>query len=410
MRILMFGWELPPFNSGGLGVACHGLTKALTKENIHVRFVLPKKIGSYDAFLNILFGDDFASSPEATKWILSLMSPYISPLEYEAIRLAHGLEDLFGPTLFDEVGKYAIKAHAIAKTEPHNIIHAHDWLSFLAGIEAKRVSGNPLVVHVHATEFDRTGGSGVNQTVYDIERKGVHTADAVIAVSKLTKDTLTTHYGVNPSKISVIYNSVDHEEHEAPLKNFALAQAKSNGYRIVLFAGRLTLQKGPDYFLRAAKKVLEHNEKVLFLIAGNGDMGVQILEEAIRLGIINKIFFTGFLRGDELKQLYRAADVFVMPSVSEPFGITVLESLVNGTPVLISKRSGVSEVIRHALKVDFWDTEDTADKILAALKHPPLHQCLREYGKQEVYQYSWYDAAKNCLALYRQLINPVYAL
>ncbi|KKT35555.1 MAG: hypothetical protein UW24_C0007G0045 [Parcubacteria group bacterium GW2011_GWA2_44_12] len=410
MKILMFGWELPPFNSGGLGVACHGLTKALAKENICVRFVLPKRIGNYDNFLNILFGDDFTSSPSATKWILALLNPYIPPLEYEAIRLEHGLEKLFGPTLFDEVGNYAIKAHTIAKAEPHNIIHAHDWLSFLAGIEAKRVSGNPLVVHVHATEFDRTGGSCVNQTVYEIERKGVQAADAVIAVSKLTKDTLTQHYGVAPDKISVIYNSVDHEEHEAPIKDLALAKAKLNGYGIVLFAGRLTLQKGPDYFLRAAQKVLEHNEKVLFLIAGNGDMEVQILETAIRLGIIDKIFFTGFLRGDELKQLYRAADVFVMPSVSEPFGITVLESLVNGTPVLISKRSGVSEVIHHALKVDFWDIDDTADKIIAALKHPPLRQCLREYGKQEVYQYSWYDAAKHCLQLYSKLLKtaPAY--
>jgi glycosyltransferase involved in cell wall biosynthesis len=269
-------------------------------------------------------------------------------------------------------------------------------------MEAKKATGKPLIVHVHATEFDRTGGTGVNQQVYDIERAGMHAADAVIAVSQWTKNIVVNHYGVSPDKITVVHNGIDvGDVKPVPSRVQALKDA---GNKIVLFVGRITMQKGPDYFIRAAKRVLEFRPNTIFLVSGSGDMERQMIRQAAAEGISDKVFFVGFLRGEELDSIYQSADLYVMPSISEPFGITPLEALANGTPVLISRQSGVAEVLNHALKTDFWDIDDTADKIISTLDHPCLHESLKVNGGREVAKNTWAVAAGKCLDVYGRLV------
>ncbi|MBI4127462.1 MAG: glycosyltransferase family 4 protein [Parcubacteria group bacterium] len=403
MRVLMFGWEFPPFNSGGLGVACLGLTKALAQEGVEVLFVLPRKLPVSSSSMRFLFADQEAKV--TVKNLDLLLTPYITSHGYEEARRRHG-SSLYGTGLFAEVHRYARLAEEIARREDFDVIHAHDWLSFGAGLAAKEVSGKPLVVHVHATEFDRTGGNTINQYVYEKEREGLHAADRVVTVSTFTKQMVVDHYGVNPTKISVIHNAVEHDERRCAPSGFLAL--KNEGTKIVLFVGRLTLQKGPDYFLRAAKRVLTYDRSILFLMAGAGDMERQIMEEAAYLGIADRVLFLGFLRDEELGEVYRSADLFVMPSVSEPFGITPLEALSYGTPVLISKQAGVGEVLPHALKVDFWDIEEMANQILAALSYPVLREVLIDEGKRDAARCSWQDSARSVITLYQHLLGPSY--
>lgn len=394
----MFGWEFPPHNSGGLGTACFGLTRALAGRNTEVIFVLPKKVGVSSSFAKMVFADE-----RNVKFheIESALKPYVTSEGYvrERDKL---LRDIYGGTLMQEVRRYALRAREIAKKEHFDIIHAHDWLSFLAGIEAKKVSGKPLVLHMHATEFDRTGGQGVNQQVYDIERSSMEQADGIIAVSNFTKQKIVEHYGIPAEKIEVVHNGID----ECDYANIPerLSELKRNGQKIVLFAGRITIQKGPEYFIRAAKRVLEHNPNVIFLVAGSGDMERQMMLEAAYLGISDHVIFVGFLRGDDLNAVYKAADLFVMPSVSEPFGITPLESIIAGAPVLISKQSGVSEVLTHALKTDFWDIEDMANKILGVVSHHSLWQTLWGNSREEVRKVTWDAASKKCIDYYTKIL------
>ena len=304
---------------------------------------------------------------------------------------------MYGASLFEEVYKYSEVAKDIALSEDFDIIHCHDWMTFQAGINAKKIKNKPLVVHVHSTEFDRTGGNGVNQHVYDIERYGMEYADFVIAVSNFTKNKIIKHYGINPEKIGVVHNAIE-------LKDDAVFEIKKYE-KVVLFLGRITLQKGPDYFLYAAKKVLDYDPDVKFIIVGSGDMERFIIEKAAELGISKNVLFAGFLQGNEVSKAYKMADLYVMPSVSEPFGITALESIRNGTPVLMSKQSGVSEVIKHCLKADFWDVDDIANKILAALHYKALHQTLKEHGSLEIKKFNWDEPAKKCINIYNKLIN-----
>lgn len=405
VRILMFGWEFPPHNSGGLGVACYGLTKALVQAGNRVVFVLPKHLPVSSPFARVIFGD--IETPEIVfQNVRSLLSPYANPDSYKRRRAF--IDDAFyGNTLFEEVRRYAIRAREIAKKEQFDIIHAHDWLSFLAGIEAKKVSGKPLVVHVHATEFDRTGGRSINQFVYDIEREGMHLADRIIAVSGYTKDIIVKRYGVPEEKVEVVHNGIDVDEYLS--QNSAgenrIEKLKESGKKIVLFVGRVTIQKGPDYFIAAAKKVLEYYPDVIFIVCGSGDMEGQIMNQAAFLGISDKVMFAGFLRNDELVQAYRAADLYLMPSVSEPFGISPLESIASGTPVIISKQSGVSEVLKHALKVDFWDVDEMANKIICVLTHDSLRACLEENSFKEVIAQTWKNAALKCMMVYKRLFG-----
>ena len=269
---------------------------------------------------------------------------------------------------------------------------------------AKKISKKPLIAHIHATEFDRTGGTGANPDVYRIEKAGMSKADAVIAVSKMTKDMIIGKYNINASKIHVIHNGVNLDEYNAPNNNLEFLKIKKTGVKVVLFVGRITIQKGPDYFIHVAKKVLRYEPNTIFVVAGSGDMEYQMINLAAQLGISDKVFFVGYLRGKELDKIYRSSDVLVMPSVSEPFGITALEALACNTPVMISKQSGVSEVLTHALKSDFWDTDEMANKIIAILRYGSLRRSLKENGTKDVGALSWDRAAEKCIHLYQQLI------
>lgn len=407
MKILMFGWEFPPYNSGGLGTACYGLSKALSSEGVEIIFVLPKAY-NYNTKINN-FRILCANLPNIEiEEIDSPISPYITnEKDYQQIIDESGFDNtLYGKSLFEEVNRYAKKAREIANREDFDLIHAHDWLSFRAGVEAKKISGKPLVVHVHATEFDRTGNSGVNQFVYDIEQEGIDQADKIIVVSNFTKDILMKHYAIDSAKISTVHNGIDVKSFGTPLGwSGSLAELKRAGNKIVLFVGRITLQKGPDYFLETAKKVLEYSPDVIFIMAGAGDMQRRIIRDAARLGIADKMLLTGFLQGEELKKLYQASDLYVMPSVSEPFGITPLEALASNTPVIISKQSGVAEVLKDAIKVDFWDTDLMTRKILSILNHKSYRRWLREKGKQQLKNITWTKSAKKCMDIYKKIIK-----
>jgi glycosyltransferase involved in cell wall biosynthesis len=333
--------------------------------------------------------------------------PYLTSKQYASAKAGHGDSGNYGFDLLGEVQRYALAGGVIAGEEEFDVIYAHDWLSFGAGMEAKRVSGKPLIVHVHATEFDRCGGPwGVNKDVYDIEKRGMEAADCVIAVSELTKNIIVREYGIPADKIRVVYNGID--ETTAPRGGGALPRLralKAAGFRLVLFLGRITLQKGPDYFLRAAKRVLQHNPQVLFVISGSGDMEEQVMRLAAELGIADHVLFTGFLTGSERHEMYSSADLFVMPSVSEPFGITTLEAMRLGTPVLLSKQSGVAEVVRHALKADFWDVDEMANKILSVVGYPGLREALAENAAREAANLTWSDAARKIDGIVHQLLG-----
>lgn len=400
IRVLMFGWEFPPHNSGGLGIACYGLTKALARAKIDVIFVLPKKLSGFDHdFLRMVF----ANVRNVTlRSVHSLLVPYINTESYEEYLRTAPDNEVYGLNLFEEVRRYGLRARKIAMEEEHDVIHAHDWLSFRAGIEAKRLSGKPLVVHVHATEFDRTAGHP-NQHIYEAERKGMHAADCVIAVSHHTKKTIMEHYGISGDKIMVVHNGIDYGDHKKELSP-SLFYLKLTGRKVVLFVGRITIQKGLDYFLKAAKRVLEYEPKVMFVVSGSGDMEHQMIRMATEMGLAEHVVFTGFLRGDDLTRLYRAADLFIMPSVSEPFGLTALEAAANGAPILVSKQSGAAEVLPNALKSDFWDIDDMTDKIVGVLRSRGLHDTLGENGTRDVEQVTWENAAGKCTALYHDLL------
>ena len=384
----MYGWEFPPYSSGGLGTACYGLTRSLSRKGAAITFVLPYYPGTSD-FLDIV------SANITFKRVNSPLSPYLSSARYRLLRGGAAAPAIYGESLFDEVYRYAEEAKRIAAETEFDIIHCHDWMTFMAGIFSKHIKRKPLVVHIHSTEFDRTGGNGVNQHIYDIERRGMEEADRVIAVSNYTKGMIMRHYGIPEWKISVVHNAVEPKSPSLP----SPLQRK----KIVLFLGRITLQKGPDYFLYAAKKVLEHDPDVLFLIAGKGDMEHFIIEKSAELGISRNVLFTGFLKGEELEKAYRMASLYVMPSVSEPFGITALEAIQSGTPILISRQSGVSEVIAHALKADFWDVNDLANKILAVLRYRALPAVMREPASQEITKFNWDSPAQKCMDIYREL-------
>lgn len=398
MKVLMFGWEFPPFNSGGLGTACYGLTKGLSKVGcVDVTFVLPKKVDVKVDFLKIIFGDD----KKGKYYIVnSLLQPYLTSESYAGKLIGNIKKDFYGGDLFSEVERYGQLAAEIAAREDFDIIHAHDWLTFKAGLVAKRVSKKPLVVHVHATEFDRTGGNGNNQYVYEIEKHGMHEADSIIAVSNYTKNKIVQNYGISPEKINVVHNAIEFEDY-----TLEKAHKLKEKNKIVLFLGRITLQKGPDYFIYTAKRVLDLYKDVIFLIAGAGDMEKQMINKVAELGIADRVLFTGFLRGDDIRRAYQLADLYVMPSVSEPFGITPLESVMNGTPVLISKQSGVCEVLFHCLKSDFWDVDEMANKIIAVLKNEPLHYTLKENGLKEVRKFSWEESARKCAEVYAKVLG-----
>ena len=306
--------------------------------------------------------------------------------------------DHYSGDLFAEAGRYARLVLRLARSERFDIIHAHDWLTYPAGLAAAHATGKPLVVHVHATEFDRSG-EHVNQRVYDIERRGMHGAARVACVSDYTRRICEHRYSVDPRKLRVVYNGIDVDS--AQPAEGARIEARD---KIVLFLGRITMQEGPEYFIAAAKRVLEKIDNVKFVVAGSGDMATRMIELAAQMGIGHKVLFTGFLRGKDVARVFELADLYVMPSVSEPFGIAPLEAIAHGTPVIISKQSGVSEILTHALKVDFWDIDDMANKIVAVLRHPPLSRTLQEHGSMEIRRLTWDGAAEKAVRVYEEAI------
>ncbi len=455
MKVFMLGWEFPPFISGGLGTACHGLTKAMSGLGIHVTFVVPKPVepdlsshvkmlsplqcrpfkvssvsGSRERPVEIeekITNVSFRHIPSALKAyttpeyyehkiedILTLRSrqavmeegidPVIEQWLHETPPAVQQTEEHYGDDMYSEIHRYAAYAVRLALEEDFDIIHAHDWMTYPAGIAVASVTGKPLVVHIHSTEFDRSG-EHVNQMVYDIERRGMQAAQKVIAVSHLTRNIVISRYGVLGEKVEVVYNGVEQNGENRALA-FNRVGIRSDE-KIVLFLGRITMQKGPEYFLMAARKVLEEDENVKFVMAGSGDMMHQIIEMAAQMGIGHKVLFTGFLRGKDVQKVYEMADLYVMPSVSEPFGIAPLEALNYDVPVLISKQSGVAEVLTHVLKVDFWDVNEMANKILAVLKYPPLQLTLREHGNFEVRRLRWEGAAEKCRDIYQGMLTHV---
>ncbi len=404
IKALIFGWEFPPYNVGGLGVACKGLTYALCGLGIDVIFVLPKRMDVSADYMKIVFADSINLKCTA---INSLLLAYDTADSYDESYRKNPFAVKYGKNLFEEVNLYSQKAYCLIRQENFDIIHAHDWLTIPAALLAKKMTGKPLVVQIHATEFDRTGDNGANSLIYEIEKEGMEKADMVIAVSNFTKNKIIKYYGINPEKIRVVHNAVEdipQSPDEVSLLE-GIYRLKSIGKKIVLFLGRITLQKGPDYFMRAAKIVLEHNPDVVFIVAGSGDMEHKMIELAAELGISGNVVFAGFLREENQVKVYRAADLYVMPSVSEPFGITTLEAMKHNTPVLVSKQSGVSEVIRHALKVDFWDTKEMANKIVAVLEHQALSETLKENSWRDLDKISWKNSAQSVVNIYKELVK-----
>ena len=420
MKVFMLGWEFPPFISGGLGTACYGLTRALDQLGHEVVFVLPQPVDNRSAtHVQLKSPNDCRTSPAYQihglqhvefHGIPSNLQPYISPGDFvqqapaaeTAVpndpQSAGGMTGHYGGDLFTEVRRYTKIAAQMAIDEKFDVVHAHDWMTYPAGIAVSAISGKPLVVHVHSTEFDRSGEL-VNQRIYDIERMGIQNAEKVIAVSYFTRNIVLKRYAASAAKVEVVYNAIDRNgEHDA------LPPPIERDEKIVLFLGRITMQKGPEYFLAAARKVLEYEKNVRFIMAGSGDLIRRSIEMAAQMGIGRKVLFTGFLRGDDVARVYKMADLYVMPSVSEPFGIAPLEALSHDVPVLISKQSGVSEILTHVLKVDFWDIDEMANKIIAVLRHPPLRATLREHGQFEVRRLTWQGAARNCVEVYQKAI------
>ncbi|HNR27069.1 MAG TPA: glycosyltransferase family 4 protein [Bacteroidales bacterium] len=424
MKVLMFGWEFPPHISGGLGTACDGLTRGLAKHNVQVLFVMPSASGDEDqSAVRIINASDvaaFETREEARQLfekvqflkVTSNLIPYLGPDEFEEkvdlerekewneFRISFGQKFKFsgkyGKNLMEEVMRYALVASAIAHKNQFDVIHAHDWLTYMAGIAAKRVSGKPLVVHVHATEYDRSG-ENINTQVYDLERRGMEAADRVIAVSNLTRNTIITRYHIDPSKVITVHNAVDFSTVEDREITRGVPE------KIVTFLGRITFQKGPEYFIEAAYKVLQKTKDVRFVMAGSGDLFNRAIRRVAKLGISPHFHFTGFLRGEDVKNMFAYSDVYVMPSVSEPFGISPLEAMRANVPTIISKQSGVAEVLRHAIKVDFWDVNAMADAIYGLLTYPALSAMTVRCGLEEVNALKWDNAALKVKEIYESV-------
>lgn len=496
MKILMLGWEFPPFIAGGLGTACYGLTKALDALGHRVTFVLPKAVDrSHASHVDVLSPDESRPVPVAARAAAAISRAVhrvvhghskadlrpddlepdpLRPTDFELDEFAHvrfravpsGISTPYGPgsglteeqirevvrgqreaerqlalarrvgihgghagdagggegagsatpgflglarmasagdyggDLIGDVRRYAELCVALTRGERYDVIHAHDWLTFPAGMAIASLTGTPLIAHVHSTEFDRSG-ENVNRQLYEIERRGMHSAMRVIAVSFWTKNICIHRYGVAPEKMRVVWNGVDKKTSDVAAPNIKAAD------KIVLFLGRITMQKGPEYFIAAAKRVLEKIDNVKFIVAGSGDMATRMIEYAAALGIGHKVLFTGFLRGADVARVYKMADCYVMPSVSEPFGIAPLEAMSHDVPVIISKQSGVSEALTHALKVDFWDVDEMANKIIAVLRHPPLRQTLRAHGAMEIRSLTWEGAARKCIEVYEEAVRSM---
>ncbi|MFJ1426254.1 glycosyltransferase family 4 protein [Capnocytophaga canimorsus] len=427
VKVLMFGWEFPPHISGGLGTACYGIAKGLAKHNVNVLFVMPKAGGDEDSSVaQIINASDVEMLQNMENieefWkninfmeIGSNLVPYLDPETFAREREAYlktgenketisfrnkfQFSGKYGANLMEEVYRYALVAGTVAKNHQFDVIHAHDWLTYSAGIVAKKLSGKPLVVHVHATEYDRGGEHNRNTLVYDIEKRGMEAADVVVTVSNWTRNIVVEKYGINPEKVITVHNAVDFSAETTEKEERGVKE------KIVTFLGRITLQKGPEYFVEAAAKVLKRTPNVRFVMAGSGEKMNPLVRRVAQLGIGTKFHFTGFLKGGEVQRMFRYSDVYVMPSVSEPFGISPLEAMRSGVPTIISKQSGVAEVLDHAIKVDYWDIDALADAIHGILSYPTLAEYMSREGYGEVNQLKWENASLKLKTIYEKLVK-----
>ena len=378
MNALMFGWEFPPHILGGLGTASYGLTRGMAQqEDMHITFILPKPWGDEDqSFLRIIGAN-------------SVDVPGRGRIEFSG---------RYPDNLVEEIGNYDEVASVLARQLDFDIIHSHDWLTYPAGVTAKRLSGKPLVIHVHATDFDRSRGN-VNPIVYSIERRGMDEADHIMCVSNLTRQTVIEKYGQDPNKVSTVHNAVE------PLANPDEFRKHPRKDKLVTFLGRITMQKGPEYFVEAAARVLEKTDGVRFVMAGSGDMMNKMIDLVAKRGIADKFHFPGFMRGRQVQEILADSDVYIMPSVSEPFGISPLEAMQVGCPSIISHQSGCAEILTHAIKTDYWDIDAMADAIYAIVKYPAMYKSLSQLGREEVNNIRWYDAGLKVRKIYDKVIN-----
>lgn len=429
MKVLMFGWEFPPHIAGGLGTACEGIVKGLAHNGVETIFVMPSASGDEDqSSTTIINASDVPVRFESQmsreliqkvkfEYVDSSIVPYVDPDEYfDAIEKmkAESLKETsvgfgqkfkfsgkYGANLMEEVARYAQVGGTIAMEHKDeiDIIHAHDWLTYLAGIAAKELTGKPLVVHVHATSYDRGDERHIDTRVLDIETRGMQIADRVVTVSDLTRNIVINKYHIDPDKVVTVHNAVDFSGRE----NLSVERGVKD--KVVTFLGRITFQKGPEYFIDAAAKVLKRTKNVRFVMAGSGDMMTRAIRQVARLGISDRFHFTGFLRGQEVQKMFAMSDVYIMPSVSEPFGISPLEAMRSNVPSIISHQSGAAEVLKYALKVDFWDVDALADDIYALLTYPALADFATKQGYDEVNELKWNGATAKLKTVYESIIQ-----
>lgn len=425
----MFGWEFPPHIAGGLGTACEGIVKGLAYNGVETLFVMPSASGDEDQSATTIINAsdvavDTASSTvdeflDKVKFVHigTNMIPYVGPEEFSSIveeerrrqsedfRIQYGMKYKFsgkyGANLMEEVARYAMVGGTIAMQhkDEFDVIHAHDWLTYLAGIAAKELTGKPLVVHVHATSYDRGDEKHIDTRILDIETRGMLAADRVVTVSNLTRSIVINKYHIDPSKVVTVHNAVDFSGRE----NLSVERGVKD--KVVTFLGRITFQKGPEYFIEAAAKVLKRTDNVRFVMAGSGDMMNRCIKYVARLGISDRFHFTGFLRGKDVQKMFALSDVYIMPSVSEPFGISPLEAMRTNVPSIISRQSGAAEILKYAFKVDFWDVDAMADCIFGLLKYPALSSFAAKQGYDEVNRLKWNVATAKLKTIYESLIQ-----
>ncbi|MDE6514131.1 MAG: glycosyltransferase family 4 protein [Muribaculaceae bacterium] len=418
MKALMFGWEFPPHILGGLGTASYGLTQGMWQcGDMDITFVIPKPYGDEDRhFANIIGASQVpvAWRDVSRDYVEQRIGNVMDPDLYFALR-DHIYADFnymrtndlgciefsgkYPDNLLEEINNYSIMAGVVARTIDCDIIHSHDWLTYPAGIHAKQVTGKPLVIHVHATDFDRSRGN-VNPTVFNIELDGMHNADHIITVSDLTRRTVIEKYGIDPAKVTTVHNAVTPLSPE--LLDIKVQKPKE---KVVTFLGRITMQKGPEYFVEAAAKVLKLDKDVRFVMAGSGDMMNKMINLAAERGIADRFHFPGFQKGRQVYETFAASDVYIMPSVSEPFGISPLEAMQMGVPSIISKQSGCAEILHNVIKTDYWDIDAMADAIYSIITYPAMYKQLKEDGLKEVNQITWDKAGQKVINIYKQVLN-----
>jgi glycosyltransferase involved in cell wall biosynthesis len=417
MKALMFGWEFPPHILGGLGTASYGLTKGMSmQQDMEITFVIPRAYGDEDQrFLKIIGACHIPVvwRDVNRSFVDERFGQFMSPEEYFHLR-DHIFYDYnrigtneFGcisfsgrypDNLLEEISNYEAAASVIAHAYSFDIIHSHDWLTYPAGIFAKQITGKPLVIHVHATDFDRSRGN-VNPTVYNLEKRGMDFADHIITVSNLTRNIVIEKYHIDPRKVTTVHNAVD------PLQDLASFKRSPHKDKVIAFLGRITMQKGPEYFIEAAARVLQKTHHVRFVMAGSGDMMHAMIRLVAERGIADRFHFTGFLKGREVYELLAQSDVYVMPSVSEPFGISPLEAMQVGTPTIISKQSGCAEILTNAIKIDYWDVDAMSDAMYSIVKYPAMYRHLHEEGLKEIDTIKWEYAGQKVRNIYNQLIS-----